>query len=226
MSGPTPSGRIGGGGAPIPPGSGEYYRYFHRATRAEIFEDFLGVDVINQRYGESLNFRPVTITAAPMVDVGGVIELGIAAGYFRNDIAMLRASALEEYTVEWRARMYTRPGGQQNVLGVMWDVNNFIGLGISNAGNFRCYSMVTGAMQVNIDTTVAWDNLYHRFKIVVNNVECKWYLDDVLRHTDSNPGVNYRILAIYLGIIHPLSTGSTRADWCYILQTFANPRTP
>ena len=212
----------------MPDGGGNgvdtFYRYSNRADMALDFEDFLahhhdpGAD---GAYGSVFLFDDLNIGVAEKTEVGGVLRLGGTWGLFQSAIKCWGNLVGEDImVVEWRVKAIARPTANYSVFGLYVNATHYIGIGWPATGNFRAYSEVAAGLAINIDTGVAYDNNWHRFRIVLTDALLQYYIDDALVHSSALPAqffTDYAYLAAYF-----LNTVIREdVDWVYAKQTLA-----
>ena len=215
-------------------GDETWHPYFNRSLISEMFDDFLnGNQTIGagpvRIYGQH-NWTEGNDRVIATAQTGGVVHIGnnAAAVNFNPGFSCFSDSILGEIIeIEWRIQSGVRPtiANSYIIAGLYGAPTDFIGIGYDNAGNFWCIANVGGARTINVDSGVAFDGNWHRFRLVVTSVSCEFYIDNNLVHTDVNPGVNYPLMN-FLPSVMSENNGWMYVDWCYAHQTHAAPRDP
>jgi hypothetical protein len=155
------------------------FEEYPNPAQGVFFDDFIGSSYDSQTW----SITGATITW--LNQLGGRIQINAPIGVASATFAMtdvLNYSAATRIEIEWYGRM-TPPTGGNTECGVMsaggtewvaWYYNP------STSANFRCQTSAT-----NTDSLVAGDNNDHLFEIIINTGVAEFWLDGVLRATNT-----------------------------------------
>ena len=205
-------------------GGGTWHPPSNRTELMEFFDDFFAMKA-NIYGGQGGLWQNPGGATTQLTTIGGVIAIATGALFnFHNGGRNLRnTNAGENCNLIWRGRITSYPPATKYIGFGFWIDNlNWIAVGClpGGAGNFRYMSMVAGALQVSIDTTILMDNLFHEFRVQINHADITFSLDGAnLQVYNANPGVDWLRSNWYPCVFDTGNTGSVEIDYVYGVQT-------